>query len=280
MHNQWRLGQLDQAEATSREVLTLASEVSPRHWVESSIYSRLAEIALARGRFDEAESWARKSIDSIDHVGNRNTDTAFVYVLLARALRGQDKSIDGLAALEHAWKLSEAQNVRDDAGLTYYEWLATARETTDSSICENTAKSVLAYLTSSDQAALDGLHLSWRAMAHGELKAWDAANQDWTLAFEQRFGDVKTSCFLALAQLHRGDEQNYRRVCAQMVDELGATTDEDARFRFAWACAHGPLALDDLKVPLEVASKLVEENPDCAAYQCTLWGIAVSRRPL
>ena len=35
MHNQWRLGQLDQAEATSREVLALASEVSPRHWVET-----------------------------------------------------------------------------------------------------------------------------------------------------------------------------------------------------------------------------------------------------
>ena len=126
MHNQWRLGQLDQAEATSREVLTLAGEVSPRHWVECSIYSRLAEIALARRRFDEAESWARKSIESIDHVGNRNTDTAFVYVLLARALRGQDKPIDALAALEQAWKQSEAQNVRDDAGLTYYEWLAAA----------------------------------------------------------------------------------------------------------------------------------------------------------
>ena len=170
------------------------------------------------------------------------------------------------------WRGSNVKHktVRDDAGLTYYEWLATARETADSSIRENTARSVLAYLTSSDQAALDGLHLSWRAMAHGELKAWDAANQDWTLAFEQGFGEVKTSCFLALAQLHRGDEQNYRRVCAQMVNELGATTDEDARFRFAWACAHGPLALDDLKVPLELASKLVEENPDCAAYQCTL----------
>ena len=107
-------------------------------------------------------------------------------------------------------------------------------------------------------------------MAHGELKAWDAANQDWTLAFEQGFRDVKTSCFLALVQLHRGDEQNYCRVCAQMVDELGATTEEDARFRFAWACAHGPLALNDLTVPLEVASSLVEANPDCAAYQCTL----------
>ncbi len=33
---------------------------------------------------------------------------------------------------------------------------------------------------------------------------------------------------------------------------------------------HGPLALDDLKVPLEVASSLVEENPDSAAYQCSL----------
>jgi tetratricopeptide (TPR) repeat protein len=172
--------------------------------------------------------------------------------------------------LEQAWKQCATQNVRDDAGLTYYEWLATARETTDSSIRENTARSILAYLTSSDQAALDGLHLSWRAMAQGELKAWDAANQDWTLAFEQGFADVKTSCFLALAQLHRGDEQNYRRVCVQMVDELGTTTDEDARFRFAWACAHGPLALDDLKVPLEVAAKLVEESPNCAAYQCTL----------
>ena len=270
MHNQWRLGRLEPAVATSHEVLTLASEVSPQHWIETSVYSRLAEISLARGRFDEAETWARKSIDSIDHVGDRNTDSAFTYVLLARALRGQGKPVDALAMLEHAWKQREAQNVRNDAGLTYYEWLATARETTDSTIRENTARSILAYLSSSDQAALDGLHHAWRAMARGESKAWDAANQDWTLAFAQGFADVKTSCFLALAQLHRGDEQNYRRICAQLVNKLGTTTDEDARFRFAWACGHGPLALDDLKVPLEVASKLVEENLDCAAYQCTL----------
>ena len=110
MHNQGRLGHYDQAEATSREALALAGEVSPRHWVETSIYSRLAEISLARGHFDEAETWARKSIESIDHVGHRNTDSAFTYVLLARALRGHGKPVDALAMLELAWKQCEAQN--------------------------------------------------------------------------------------------------------------------------------------------------------------------------
>jgi tetratricopeptide (TPR) repeat protein len=107
-------------------------------------------------------------------------------------------------------------------------------------------------------------------MAQRQLNAPDAAKEDWKLAFEQKIGDVKSCCFLALAQLHSGDADGYRRVCAQMVDELGTTPDEDARFRFAWACAHGSSALNDLQIPLELAAKLVEENPDCAAYQCTL----------
>jgi hypothetical protein len=107
-------------------------------------------------------------------------------------------------------------------------------------------------------------------LAQRQLEAWDAANQDRKLAFEQKIGDVKSCCFLALAQLHSGDVDGYRRVCAQMVGELGTATDEDGRFRFAWACAHGPSALIDLQIPLELAARLVEENPDCAAYQCTL----------
>jgi hypothetical protein len=39
-------------------------------------------------------------------------------------------------------------------------------------------------------------------MAQNQLKAPDAANQDWKLAFEQKIGDVKSCCFLSLAQLH------------------------------------------------------------------------------
>jgi tetratricopeptide (TPR) repeat protein len=270
MHNQWRLGQLDQAEATSREVLALVSDLSPRHWVEASIYGRLAEISLARRNFVEAVTRARKSIELSDHVEHKNASPEFVYVVLARALQGQGKLKEALSILEQAWKQYDAQGLHVDAGLTYYELLTTAGNSSDASVRESAARSILAYLSESDQRALDGVHLAWRAMAQRQLNAPDAAKEDWKLAFEQKIGDVKSCCFLALAQLHSGDADGYRRVCAQMVDELGTTPDEDARFRFAWACAHGPSALNDLQIPLELAAKLVEENPDCAAYQCTL----------
>jgi tetratricopeptide (TPR) repeat protein len=269
MHNQWRLGRLDEAEATSRELLAIAHQHAPRHWAETSIYARLAEIALARGRFDEAEAQARKSIEMISHVGLRNTSPQFVYLLLARAQRGQRKHAEAVTTLEEAWKQSEAFNLRDDSSLAFYEWFATARAAEDPQLLKGVARAALAHLNSPDESLPDGIHCAWRAMAQGALIAHDEAARDWQLASQRGVGDVKSHAFLALALLHQGDFAGYRRVCAQLVAHWRATTDENARFRLAWTCGLAPEAIDDLSVPLELANRIVDEHPVNAAYQCT-----------
>jgi serine/threonine protein kinase/tetratricopeptide (TPR) repeat protein len=268
MHNQWRLGRLDEAEATGRELLALVDEVTPPHWVEPSIYGRLAEIALARGHFEVAEAWARKSIVSIDRVGSRSTSPGFIQVLLARSLDGQGKTTDALNAYELAWKLFDSQNMCDDAGLAYYEWLETARKSGDADAIKRAARSALEVLNSRDETSLDGLRIAWRAIAHGELAATEAAARDWGLAFTRGLGDARAYSLLALAHIHQGDERGYRRICAELVDKWSTTTDEFPRFRIAWACAHGPLVVENLSVPLELAESLVEQYPNNASYQC------------
>jgi tetratricopeptide (TPR) repeat protein len=269
MHNQWRMGRLDQAELTGREVLAIAHQQSSRHWVESSTFGRLAEIALARGQFNEAEIWARKSLDSINRIGHRNTLPAFVHLLLARALGGQGKQREALSALEQAWKESDRLNFRDDAGQAFYEWLAAARASDDPSVLADVARAALEHVNSRDPRSLDGLHLAWRAMAQEAQSEQQSANSDWNRAFEQGLGDVKAHAFLALARLQQGDLAGYRRVCEQLVERLGTTADENACFRIAWTCAVGPQAIQDLAVPFQLASNIVEQNPKNAAYLCT-----------
>jgi serine/threonine protein kinase/tetratricopeptide (TPR) repeat protein len=269
MHNQWRLGQLEQAEATSREVLAIVHNQPSGHWTETSIYGRLAEISLSRGRFKEAEDWARKSAAKIGRGDARNTSPTFIQVLLARALRGQERLEEALSILEQAWKHSDALNLRDEASLAFYEWMATARDSKDPKLLEGVARSALAHLSTRDGASLDGLHYSWRALAHAELNDQVAAAEDWGVALERGLGDAKAYAFLALARLHRGELADYRRLCAQLVEQFGTTTDEDARFRLAWICGLGTQAVRDLGDPLGVAMRIIEENPDCVAYQCT-----------
>jgi tetratricopeptide (TPR) repeat protein len=269
MHNEWRMGRLDKAEATGRAVLAAIQKDAPQHWVETSIHGRLAEISLARGRFEEAETWARKSLELIQRIGHRNTSPPFIHLLLARALQGQGKLPAALTAFEHAWKQSDAVNLRDDAGQAFYEWLAAARDSEDASLREGVARSVLESLNARDQLSLDGLHVAWRAMAHEALDDRESASKDWNLAFQQGLGDPKAHAFLALARLQQGDETGYRRICEQLVERLGTTADENARFRIAWTCAVGPHAVDDLSVPLQLASAIVKQNPENAACLCT-----------
>jgi serine/threonine protein kinase/tetratricopeptide (TPR) repeat protein len=268
MHNEWRLGQLDEAEATGRAVVALIDEVAPRHWVQPSIYGRLAEISLARGEFAEAEAWARKSIVSMDQVGHRNTSPGFVHVLLARALGAQGQRVEALAAYEAAWKMSSALNIQDEVSLAYYEWLSAARASGDPHLVERAARTAIEILNSNERKSLDGLHLSWRALAHGQLAAGEAAARDWDLAFEQGLGNVRTCSLLALARIHEGDEPGYRRICSRLIEKSATTAEANPRFQIAWTCAHGPLPLEELSIPLELATSLAADNPNNAAYQC------------
>jgi hypothetical protein len=158
--------------------------------------------------------------------------------------------------------------MQDEASLAYYEWLAAARDSGDPQLVERAARTAIEILSSNDSKPLDGLHLSWRALAHGQLAARDAAAGDWDLAFEQGLGDVRACSLLALARMHQGDETGYRRVCAELIEKSATTMDATSRFRIAWTCSHGPLPGEELSIPLELMAKLAAENPNNAAYQC------------
>jgi serine/threonine protein kinase/tetratricopeptide (TPR) repeat protein len=270
MHNQLRLGQFDQAEATGRQALALVPKTSGPRWVEGAIHGRLAEIALGRARFEEAETAARQSISLLGRAPRGNASPEYVQLLLARALFGQENWRQALSAYQQAWKEYDSQNVRDEATLAFYEWMAAARGVEDSTMLNRAAKAALEELDSQD-GPLDGLHLSWRAVAMRELGNTEASERDWALAFEKGIGDARAFNLLALAQLVRGDEAAYRRACAELGDQSASTSmSSESRWRVAWTYVIGPGGLDDLSMPLKLASEIVKENPENAAYLCTL----------
>jgi tetratricopeptide (TPR) repeat protein len=268
MHNQLRLGQFDQAEATGREELTLAPE---KRWVEVAVLGRQAEIFLARGHFGEAEAAAQKCIALLDRVTSQNTSPEYVQLLLARALFGQAKLSEALGAYQHAWKKYDSQNIRDEATLAFYEWMGAARDANDPSLMEQAAKAALKELENHDNESLDGLHHSWRAVAQDELGQTESAARDWERAFQQGIGDARAYNLLALGQLNRGGTAAYRRTCVELIDKLGsASMNPDSRWRLAWTLALGPEAAEDLSVPIQHASAILEERPDNAGYLCAL----------
>jgi tetratricopeptide (TPR) repeat protein len=269
MHNQWRLGEFELAEATAHQVLALAHEAAREHWVEPSMYDRLAEICLSRKGFDEAERLARRSMEMIDRVGCRNTSFTSLNFVLARALAGQGKPAEANRAFQQVWQQSDALNLRDEASLAFYEWMAAARSGSDPRFLEDAARCVLAQLATYDESTMDGLHLAWRAMAHGALKGEKAAASDWIRAFEKGLGEDKAYCQLALALLQQGDHATYQRICNELVAKVGTAANEHTSQRIAWTCALGSQPVDDLSVPLDLAANLVEKNPGVATYLCT-----------
>lgn len=74
----------------------------------------------------------------------------------------------------------------------------------------------------------------------------------------------------------QGDLSDYRRVCAELLQDFGRTADADVADDVAFMCVLGPQAVKDPALPVQLARKAVNSDPDNGGYRFTL-GAALYR---
>jgi Tfp pilus assembly protein PilF len=73
-----------------------------------------------------------------------------------------------------------------------------------------------------------------------------------------------------LLQLHRSDQEGYRKACATLITRFGKSTDASVANSTAWACALGSSALPDLRPAVALARRAVRTNTQSANFRNTL----------
>jgi tetratricopeptide (TPR) repeat protein len=100
-----------------------------------------------------------------------------------------------------------------------------------------------------------------RGGAFAELAQWDKASADFAKAIELRGDDPQPRYRLALVRLQQGDRDEYRKVCAGMLERIGPKTDTDLGYWVVWTCVLGPDAVSDWKPVVDLAEKSLAADP-------------------
>ena len=95
------------------------------------------------------------------------------------------------------------------------------------------------------------------------LRPWVArgAAADFTAAIATNPEDPQVHYQVAIEMLLAGDLTGYRRTCSGMLRRFRAFRDPDLASRIAYACVHGPEAVEDMASLIEVAERSVSLQP-------------------
>jgi Flp pilus assembly protein TadD len=75
-----------------------------------------------------------------------------------------------------------------------------------------------------------------------------------------------------------GDSEEIRRICADLLDRLGGTTDPNIANNLAWACVLAPDAVADPEVPVRLALLAIEKYPqETRWFALNTLGVALYR---
>lgn len=110
-----------------------------------------------------------------------------------------------------------------------------------------------------------------RERAASEAKALDEARK----ALEESTGALATQS--NQRQKAEADLENYRKVCAAMVEQLRQAPDQELTYTVLWTCVLDARSGADPAQTLEAAEKLVAANPKCPPRFLVLRGAALYR---
>lgn len=116
-------------------------------------------------------------------------------------------------------------------------------------------------------------HTPWlysqRAGIWAQMNEWGKVVADMKTCLEKDMNNANSWVCYARVALRSGDQQEYRRVCAEMFKRFGHTAD----IKVAWACTLAPTALPDLKPCVRLARQGVARYPAYVNWQTTLGAI-------
>ena len=90
----------------------------------------------------------------------------------------------------------------------------------------------------------------------------DDAAADFTKAAELKPTDHSPHYWGALTELGAGDREGYRKTCVGMLGQFAETEDAQTANFTAWSCALAADAVDDYSLPVALAERAVELDPD------------------
>jgi serine/threonine protein kinase len=96
---------------------------------------------------------------------------------------------------------------------------------------------------------------------HAELGQWKEATADFAKAIELKKDDPLLRYRQALAGLQLGDVAGYRKLCADILGQLGPAAKTDSAQWAVWTCVLAADAVADWKVVLQLAGKAVADHP-------------------
>jgi serine/threonine protein kinase/Tfp pilus assembly protein PilF len=100
-----------------------------------------------------------------------------------------------------------------------------------------------------------------RGRANASLRRWDKALADFSRSIEIIPNALLPWCFRALVRLHSDDRAGYRKDCAAMRQQVGASANPDVVMWTVWTCLQVPDAVDDWPKLAQWAEKALAADP-------------------
>jgi eukaryotic-like serine/threonine-protein kinase len=100
-----------------------------------------------------------------------------------------------------------------------------------------------------------------RGQSHATLQVWDQAAADYAKAVELGASSDRVLSAHAILRLGVGDEEGYRRACADLLERFGKTENPKIANNVAWVCSYAPDAVPDLGPAVELAAKVARSHP-------------------
>jgi len=101
---------------------------------------------------------------------------------------------------------------------------------------------------------------------HANLQEWQDAAADFAKAARHQPKNVRPAYLAALTQLATGDTEGYRNTCASMLERFAATKDANTAHFTAWSCVLAADATDDFSLPIQMAKRAIEADPNEYAH--------------
>ncbi len=112
-----------------------------------------------------------------------------------------------------------------------------------------------------------------RGALYAELGQWQNAASDFAKAAELTPDNIRPRYLGALVHLAAGDREGYRNMCASMVARFAETEDANIAHFASWSCVLAADATDDFSLPVQLANRAVETNPNDVAHIQTLGAV-------
>jgi tetratricopeptide (TPR) repeat protein len=125
-----------------------------------------------------------------------------------------------------------------------------------------------------------------RAGSYCDLRRYDMAIADFTRAVEIAPEKPDSWNALTTLRIYSGNEDEYRKLCAEMLTRLGKKTDYHSRSFVAWNCVLAPDSVQDFQPVLDIAAGLAKQYPiykvnvlvhGAALYRTGQWKAAIER---